>query len=438
MTAMLYGIVAVLLVLGTWTSSLHLALKEPSRSELEHRLSPRKRRRGRMSTEDALEWIFRRKSEIAIEVALIRTVLRVGVTVCLVLAMVSGEPDVGEILAAGGLAIFLLWFSTSVLAGAMAEYLGPALVVGGLGFLRITDIVLGPIARVAMLFDEVVRRLSGANLRGHEAEDRLRRSIEDSTLEGELDEAAAEMLENVVEFTSTEVGTVMTPRTDIEGLPRTDDLVAIREFIVAAGHSRIPVYGENLDEILGILYVKDLIPFLGADVGEFRLERLLRQPIRIPETKPVKDLLRDFQRSEVHMAIVVDEYGGTSGLVTIEDVLEEIVGDIQDEHDTEEEQPPAANEISPGRWELDARFQIYDFNELLDARIPEDDDFDTVAGYVLERLGRVPEPGESFEADGLRFEVLEASPTRIDRLAIERCGDDQENLDGVENAGRGQ
>ena len=130
------------------------------------------------------------------------------------------------------------------------------------------------------------------------------------------------------------------------------------------------------------------------------------------------------------MAIVVDEYGGTSGLVTIEDVLEEIVGEIQDEHDTEEEHPPAAEEVSPGRWELDARYQIYDFNELLGARIPEDDDFDTVAGYVLERLGRVPETGESFSADGLRFEVLEASPTKIDRLGIERCDDESPELAG--------
>ena len=348
MTGILLGIVGVLIVLATWTSSLHLALQEPSRSEIEHRLARRVRKTGRSSTDGMLEWIFRRRAEIAIEVALVRTILRVGVTVCLVLAIVSGEPDVFEVLVAGGVAILLLWFSTSVLSGAIAEYLGPGLVVSGLGLLRVMDVVLGPVARVAMLFNEVVRRLSGANLREHEAEDRLRRSIEDSTLEGELDEVAAEMLENIVEFNSTEVGTVMTPRTDIEGLPLSNDLVSIREFIVAAGHSRIPVYGDSLDDILGILYVKDLVPFLGADAGEFKLERVLRQPIRVPETKPVKDLLRDFQRSEVHMAIVVDEYGGTSGLVTIEDVLEEIVGEIQDEHDTEEEHPPSAEEVSPG------------------------------------------------------------------------------------------
>ncbi len=425
MSGLLIGVATALLLLGTWASSLHLALREPSRSEIEERLGARDRRRGRGPEDGTSSWLFGRQAQLSTEVALLRTGLRVGFTTCVILIAVEGSPDPREIAVSVAIAIILLWFATSVLSGAIASYLGPGLIVRGLGFLRILDLLLSPIARIAMVCDEAVRRLSGANLREHEAEERLRRSIEDSTLEGDLDETAAEMLENVVEFSSTEVGTVMTPRTDVEGLSRTDDLVSIREFIVEAGHSRIPVYGENLDDILGILYVKDLIPFLGTDAQDFRLERLLRQPIRVPETKPVKDLLRDFQRSEVHLAIVVDEYGGTSGLVTIEDVLEEIVGEIQDEHDTEEEHPPVADEVRPGRWILDARYQIYDLNELLTAGIPEDDDFDTVAGFVLERLGRVPEPGESFEADGLRFEVLEASPTRIERLAIERVQEDQ-------------
>ncbi len=410
------GAGVVMLVLGAWASALHLALQEPSRSELEDLL----RSRGRSGVDLTTAWIFDRHRQLATEVALIRTALRVGVTMSAVVIVVESEPDALEIAIATVTSVLLIWFATSVVAGAIASYLGASLVVRGVGPLRVIDLVLGPVAAIASLVDEAIRRLSGANLREHEAEDRLRRSIEDTTLGGGLDEAAAEMLENVVEFTSTEVGTVMTPRTDIEGLPITQDLVVVRDFIAEAGHSRIPVYGQNLDDILGILYVKDLVPWLGAESADFRLDRLLRQPIRVPETKPVKDLLRDFQRSEVHMAIVVDEYGGTSGLVTIEDVLEEIVGEIQDEHDTAEEQPPAADEVTPGRWELDARYQIYDLNELLEVDLPEDDDFDTVAGYILERLGRVPEAGESLEAEGLRFEVLEATPTRIDRVAVER------------------
>ena len=233
------------------------------------------------------------------------------------------------------------------------------------------------------------------------------------------------MLENVVEFTSTEVGTVMTPRTDIEGLPLSDDLSAIREFIVEAGHSRIPVYGESLDDIRGILYVKDLVAYLGTEADDFALTRVLRQPIRIPETKPVKDLLRDFQRSEVHLAIVVDEYGG-----------DQRSGDDRGRPGGDRGRDPGrarfgggassgGREVDPGRWVMDGRYQIYDLNELLGTSLPEDDDFDTVAGFVLERLGRVPGIDESFQVAGLRFQILEATPTRIERLQIERRSEDE-------------
>ena len=412
------AIVVGLLALATWIGALQIALRDPSRSELEDRLRAKS---GRDSEHvPNAEWLFSRRLRLVSEVAIVRVVA----TVAVVLVLIGVEGDVWQVVVAAAIAIASLWFATSVLADPLASHLGPSLIVRGMVVLRAIDAILSPIGRFGVLVDEAIRRLSGANLKEEEAEDRLRRSIEDTTLDGGLDESAAEMLENVVEFNSTEVGTVMTPRTDIEGLPLSDDISAIREFIVEVGHSRIPVFGENLDDIRGILYVKDLVPYLGTEVDDFTLTRVLRQPIRVPETKPVKDLLRDFQRSEVHLAIVVDEYGGTSGLVTIEDVLEEIVGEIQDEHDSEEEHPPVAEEVESGRWILDARYQIYDLNELLDTTLPEDDDFDTVAGFVLERLGRVPEVDESFEVAGLRFRVLDATPTRIERLQIERLATD--------------
>ena len=405
----------VFTVVGTWCSALRLALQDPSRSELE---GWRRRRGGSDVDSEApkVEWVLRRRLHLVTEFAFVRTTLSVAVTVIFVELFIGDVDRLAEpvdFLLAGLVSVFTLWISMSVIAGALANYLGTSLVMRALPILRFLDLLLGPLAAITAVMDESIRRLSGANLREDEAGERLRRSIEDTTLGGDLDESAAEMLENVVDFTSTEVGTVMTPRTEIEGIQFTDDLSGIRTIIIEAGHSRIPVYGEHLDDIKGILYVKDLVPYLGTDATDFRLDRLLRQPIRVPETKPVQDLLRDFQRSEVHMAIVVDEYGGTSGLVTIEDVLEEIVGEIQDEHDTEEELPPAIARVDDDRWEMDARFQIYDLNELLETSIPEDDDFDTVAGFMLERLGRVPVVGEIVEAAGIRFEVLDAEPTRI-------------------------
>ncbi len=418
----------VFTVVGTWCSALRLALQDPSRSELE---GWRRRRGGSDVDSEApkVEWVLRRRLHLVTEFAFVRTTLSVAVTVIFVEFFIGDVDRLAEpvdFLLAGLVSVFTLWISMSVIAGALANYLGTSLVMRALPILRFLDLLLGPLAAITAVMDESIRRLSGANLREDEAGERLRRSIEDTTLGGDLDESAAEMLENVVDFTSTEVGTVMTPRTEIEGIQFTDDLSGIRTIIIEAGHSRIPVYGEHLDDIKGILYVKDLVPYLGTDATDFRLDRLLRQPIRVPETKPVQDLLRDFQRSEVHMAIVVDEYGGTSGLVTIEDVLEEIVGEIQDEHDTEEELPPAIARVDDDRWEMDARFQIYDLNELLETSIPEDDDFDTVAGFMLERLGRVPVVGEIVEAAGIRFEVLDAEPTRIERVIVTRLAPESE------------
>ena len=418
----------VFTVVGTWCSALRLALQDPSRSELE---GWRRRRGGSDVDSEApkVEWVLRRRLHLVTEFAFVRTTLSVAVTVIFVELFIGDVDRLAEpvdFLLAGLVSVFTLWISMSVIAGALANYLGTSLVMRALPILRFLDLLLGPLAAITAVMDESSRRLSGANLREDEAGERLRRSIEDTTLGGDLDESAAEMLENVVDFTSTEVGTVMTPRTEIEGIQFTDDLSGIRTIIIEAGHSRIPVYGEHLDDIKGILYVKDLVPYLGTDATDFRLDRLLRQPIRVPETKPVQDLLRDFQRSEVHMAIVVDEYGGTSGLVTIEDVLEEIVGEIQDEHDTEEELPPAIARVDDDRWEMDARFQIYDLNELLETSIPEDDDFDTVAGFMLERLGRVPVVGEIVEAAGIRFEVLDAEPTRIERVIVTRLAPESE------------
>jgi CBS domain containing-hemolysin-like protein len=297
-----------------------------------------------------------------------------------------------------------------------------ALVAGALPLLRGLSLLCSPLTRSLAFIDEVVRRLTGANLREREdeAEAELLRSIEDTHREGALDERAAALLENIVEFTSTDVGEVMTPRTDIEGIELSNNLPAIRSFIIESGHSRIPVYEENLDHIVGILYVKDLVPHLGEEVDNFQLRPLLRQPIVVPETKPVRELLADFQRSEVHMAMVIDEYGGTAGLVTIEDVLEEIVGEIHDEHDLDDEPEPTLVEVDEMRCEVDGRYHIDDLNEQWDLDLPEDEEFDTIGGFVLAALGRVPEVGESFESHAARFTALAATPTHVQKVGIER------------------
>ncbi|MCH2135280.1 MAG: hemolysin family protein [Phycisphaerales bacterium] len=322
-------------------------------------------------------------------------------------------------------AVALLWLGPVAISAALAKYTGALMTARSRPLLVWATLGGRVIGWMPRFVDEVVKRLSGANLRengkGSDAEAALLRSIEQQQREGAIDEGAAAMLENVVDFASTDVGEVMTPRTEIEGIEYTDDLAAIRSFIRQEGHSRIPVYEEDLDHIAGILYVKDLVPFLGEDAAQFALRPLLRRPIVVPDTKPVQDLLADFQNAEVHMAIVVDEYGGTAGLVTIEDVLEEIVGEIYDEHEDGDDEEPDLTEFEDGTWEVDARFHIDDFNEALELDLPEEEEFDTIGGWALAQAGRVPDPGEVIQAHDLRCTVLEAMPTHIVRLKVERA-----------------
>jgi len=171
------------------------------------------------------------------------------------------------------------------------------------------------------------------------------------------------------------------------------------------------------------LYIKDLVPYLDEDATDFKLEPILRQPIFIPETKLVSELLRDFQQNEVHMGIVIDEYGGTAGLVTIEDVLEELVGEIHDEHEPDSEDDPQLISIDETHAEADGRFHIDDLNERLGLDVPEDDDFDTIGGFLLARLGHVPKQGETVEAYNAKFTTITATRTHIQRVAIELKND---------------
>jgi CBS domain containing-hemolysin-like protein len=406
---------AAVLLLTTLLSAINLALVQVSDSALERRLD----RVGRL---ESARWIFARKDRVDHAVAFLRTMGRIGFFALVLMEVVGRDGTMAwaAVLGSFAFAAILLWFFTSVISAAVARHASAGLLAGTLPALRLLDMALRPLTAPAELVDEAVKRLVGANLVEDEAEEDLLRSIEDTERQGGIDASSAQMMENVVEFSDTLVASIMTPRTEIEGLEYTDDLAAIRSFIHEEGHSRVPVYEESLDHVVGVLYVKDLVRWIGADARDFKLRPLLRQPIRVPETKRVSDLLREFQRGKVHMAIVVDEYGGTAGLVTIEDVLEEIVGEIRDEHDTPEAGDQPLREIAGGVIEAEGRCPIADVNARLELHLPEDEGFDTIAGFVLSVLGRVPETGATFESHGVRVRVLAATPTAVKRVAMER------------------
>ncbi len=416
MTAALTWLAFLVLVVAAYLAALNMALSSASRLALVRRMEERGR-------PEAGQWVANRLDAAIGVTALVRTAFRIAFF-ALVLVDIAGlgQPiTLGTLVWAGVLSVLLLWLVTSVLSAAIARYAGVGIIHYSVGFLRVLTILGIPLRWIGSIVDESVKRLAGANIpREEEIEADLLRSIEETHLKGGLDEDAAALLENVVEFGSTDVGEVMTPRTDIDGIELTDNLSDIRKLIIEAGHSRIPVYSENLDNIIGILIVKDLIPYLGEAVPpDFRLEPLLRKPIVVPETKPVRELLTDFQKSEVHMAIVIDEYGGTAGLVTIEDVLEEIVGEIHDEHEPGDDDEPTLAKLTDGRAEVDGRFRIDEINEELNLELPEEEEYDTIAGFLLAKFGRVPEANETLETHGARFIILDATPTHIRRIGIE-------------------
>ena len=220
------------------------------------------------------------------------------------------------------------------------------------------------------------------------------------------------LLQSIVDFGGTLVREVMTPRPDIVAIPVEATIDQLRALFEEQEYSRIPVYKENLDNIQGIVYVKDLVLLPTAEAHGQTVGRLLRPVTFVPETKRVPELLKEFQRKQVQVAIVVDEYGGTAGLVTLEDLLEEIVGEIRDEYDVETE--PVVDEGN-GSWVFSAKASIDEVRERLNVEI-EPEGFETVGGYVLTRVGRVPQVGETFELDGLLVEVLEAERRRIHKV----------------------
>jgi putative hemolysin len=239
--------------------------------------------------------------------------------------------------------------------------------------------------------------------------------------EGEADQGLIEgdqrkLLQSIVDFGDTLVREVMTPRPDMVAIRGDATLDQLRALFREQEYSRIPVYHENLDNIAGIVFVKDLIRLTEAEKPTMRLDRDLQRLVRpatfVPETKRVPEMLKEFQRKQVQIAIVVDEYGGTAGLVTIEDLLEEIVGEIRDEYDVESE--PIVDE-GDGSFVFSAKVNIDEVRDRLGVDI-EPDGFETVGGYVLTRVGRVPAVGEKFELDGLQVEVLEAERRRIHKV----------------------
>jgi CBS domain containing-hemolysin-like protein len=268
-------------------------------------------------------------------------------------------------------------------------------------------------------FASLVLKLFGINsAAGHESlhsNEELQYLLDQGKESGALEDNEHELIKNVFDFNERVVKNIMVPRTKISGIELNTTKEEVIQIIIGEGYSRMPVYDEIIDKIIGIIHAKDVLPLL-AGKKEWSLSDIIRKPYFIPETKKINDLLSELQQKRIQIAIVLDEFGGTAGMVTLEDIVEEIVGEIQDEYD---EEKPTVEKISDSEFVINAYATVYDVNEHLPHDLPEDEDFDTVGGLVSHAFGRIPEVGDSEECYGYLFTILKKTEQNIETIKLE-------------------
>ncbi|MCC6676084.1 MAG: HlyC/CorC family transporter [Phycisphaerales bacterium] len=417
------------LVLGAVFSALFHSLREMSRPALESLAHSKSR-------PEAAERVRRILEDVdghAAAVAMPRILFNMAVAISSVfwIASVRGVPAATwkEVVIGLLVSSLLLWVFGMAVPHAVAKHAGAETVYAWSGPVRGLRIISSPLIGLVRFFDEVVRRLAG-KIEVDEAEAReeeLLSVIQEARQEGQFDEAEQQMIEAVVRFKDRTVGQIMTPRTEIEAIELTNNLGDLTQYIRRGGHSRIPVYEESLDHIAGIFYVKDLMRWLAGEGSRggrtFDLKAILRPAHFVPESKTIRELLTELLDKRVHIAIVADEYGGTSGLVTFEDIVEEVFGDIQDEYErVEDEVPDIRFDRKTRAARVDARVYIRDLNAALrpfNTEIPESEDYDTLGGFVTVSLGRIPAAGDELRHERVFLKVLEAEPTRVKSVRLE-------------------
>ncbi|WP_295663946.1 hemolysin family protein [uncultured Mucilaginibacter sp.] len=259
----------------------------------------------------------------------------------------------------------------------------------------------------------------------HHSSEELQYLLDQGKESGAIDSNEHELIKNVFDFNERVVKNIMVPRTKISGIELTTTKEELLNEIIAEGYSRMPVYDDTIDKIVGIVHAKDILPLLVNNV-DFALKDIIRKPYFIPETKKVNNLLAELQQKRIQIAIVLDEFGGTAGMITLEDIVEELVGEIQDEYD---EEKPIVEKLNHREFVINALAPIYDVNEFLPHDLPEDGDFDTVSGWLGDIFGKIPEVGEQKEANGYNITVLKKSEQNIESVKLELLIDDKDAID---------
>jgi CBS domain containing-hemolysin-like protein len=426
---------------GALFSALHACLVELSRAALEQMAGERTSIAGTRA--GAARRILADVEGHAHAVALTRIVwnLAVAVTSVFLVASLRGSssPDLTDALIGVAASAVLLWVFTVTIPESIAAHAAERFVFMFGPLVRATYLLQRPLAPIARLVDAIVAKLSGSGSTTKEeaVAEEILDVVEEGERTGAIDEDERRMIEAVVNFKNITVEQIMTPRNEIEALEYTNNLGAITGFVRKVRHSRIPVHraGQGLDEVIGFFYVKDLLRWLAGDGPRggikggpsptgFELKTILRPALHVPDSKTVRELADEFVAKKVHAAMVVDEYGAVTGLVSMEDIIEEVFGDIQDEYENKPDDAPPKIEIKPEDKlaDIDARAYVGDANQALEPlgiKLPEADDYDTVGGFVITTLGHMPQVNESFSYGLMHLTILEASPTRVLKVRVQ-------------------
>jgi putative hemolysin len=336
--------------------------------------------------------------------------------------------SLGELLAQAWPGILLgavtAYFAVTLLGESLSKALATRnperILIRWAGFIRVFTLVFAPVRWLTGHAARFLTAVTGAGpaltARAAHSEEEIKLLVEGSAEEGVLEEEEKEMIHSIFEFTDTVVRQIMTPRIDIHSVSVETPLNDVVQEAMECGHSRLPVYEGTNDNVVGVIHVKDLLPYLVNGQRSISIRELMRAPFFVPEGKKIDELLQEFRSHKSQIAVVVDEFGGTSGLVTIEDVLEEIVGEIEDEYD--QEVHPAAEAAPTGEGTLvDGRMPIDDVNEELGLEVPEGD-YDTIGGFVFSLFGRPPEVGESVMHEDMEYVIEARDGLRIGRIRV--------------------
>ena len=409
----------ICMALGLFFSINNYTLRHLTSSQLAVILRDRRRQRSGQWAIDDIQGLY-------LTTACVRFASVVGTVLCIVYLVLRSNL-LHEAPATFGwhlLAILLISFPLIALfyiglPVALSRHSGEAVLLKTLPVLCVFYVLFWPVVRLLRVFDRLLKLFHHQPPEAveKELEQDIMSAVDEGTREGLLGRDERRMIKSLIDFHNTQASHIMTPRTEIVAIEAKDTLAQVEQIITSQGHSRIPVYEESLDNIVGMLYVKDVLIHQAPGREEFNIRRIMRPAIFVPETKLIVDLLRELKARKVHIAVVLDEYGGTSGLVSIEDILEEIVGEIFDEYESPTPEPIV--HLDEHTVEVDAKVRVEQLAESLGIEMNSNQDVDTVGGLVISLLGYVPKNSQVLDYQRLRFTVLDAQRRKINRLRVQ-------------------